>query len=199
MPDHLIVVGSGVTGVEFVHMFSSFGCEVTLVVSLEQVLPQKDPEVAAALEADSLRRGVHLYKDARAVGVDRDGDQVTVRCDDGRSATGSHVILAIGAVPNSEGLGLANAGIETEGGYIPVDHHCAAPPCRTPTPPATSRKLPLSSVAYMRGRKIAEHALGLTDDRPHRHLDYEKAASAVFTEPEIADVGLAEALADATG
>ena len=51
----------------------------------------------------------------------------------------------------------------------------------------------------MQGRKIAEHALGLTDDRPHRHLDYEKAASAVFTEPEIADVGLAEALADATG
>ena len=124
MPDHLIVVGSGVTGVEFVHMFSSFGCEVTRVVSRQQVLPLKNPEVAAALEADSLRRGVHLYKGARAVGVDRDGDQVTVRCDDGRSATGSHVILAIGAVANSEGLGLANAGIETEGGYIPVDHHC---------------------------------------------------------------------------
>ena len=68
MPDHLIVVGSGVTGVEFVHMFSSFGCEVTLVVSLEQMLPQKDPEVAAALEADSLRRGVHLCKGARAQG-----------------------------------------------------------------------------------------------------------------------------------
>ena len=51
----------------------------------------------------------------------------------------------------------------------------------------------------MQGRKIAEHALGLTDDHPHRHLDCDKVASAVFTEPEIADVGLAEALADATG
>ena len=51
----------------------------------------------------------------------------------------------------------------------------------------------------MQGRKIAEHALGLTDDRPHRHLDYDKAASVVFTEPEIADVGLAEADAFAEG
>ena len=66
MPDHLIVVGSGVTGVEFVHMFKSFGCEVTLLVSRQQVLPQKDPEVAAALEADFLRRNVKLFKGARA-------------------------------------------------------------------------------------------------------------------------------------
>ena len=56
LPRRLVVIGSGVTGVEFVHMFSSFGCEVTLIVSRQQVLPQKDPEVAAVLEADFLRR-----------------------------------------------------------------------------------------------------------------------------------------------
>jgi dihydrolipoamide dehydrogenase len=61
-----------------------------------------------------------------------------------------------------------------------------------------SGKLPLSSVASMQGRKIAEHALGL-HAHPHRHLDYEKAASAIFTDPEIADVGLAEADAFAEG
>ena len=71
MPDHLIVIGSGVTGVEFVHMFKSFGCDVTLVVSRQQVLPAKDPEVAAALEADFLRRGVRLYKGARAQSIER--------------------------------------------------------------------------------------------------------------------------------
>ena len=73
LPDHLVVIGSGVTGVEFVHMFSSLGCEVTLIVSRQQVLPQKDPEVAAVLEADFARRGVHLLKGARAVGVERTG------------------------------------------------------------------------------------------------------------------------------
>ena len=57
LPEHLVVVGSGVTGVEFVHMFSSFGCQVTLIVSRQQVLPQKDPEVAAALEQDFIAAG----------------------------------------------------------------------------------------------------------------------------------------------
>ncbi len=61
-----------------------------------------------------------------------------------------------------------------------------------------SGRLPLSSVASMQGRKIAEHLMGL-HNRPHRHLDYDKAASAIFTEPEIADVGLAEAEAFASG
>ena len=97
-------------------MFKSFGCEVTLVVSRQQVLPQKDPEVAAALEADFLRRGVRLYKGARAQSIERDGDRVTVHCDDGRMATGSHVILAVGWIPNSDGLGLDTVGIETNGG-----------------------------------------------------------------------------------
>src|SRR5947208_14486864 len=69
-PEHLVVIGSGVTGVEFVHMFSSFGAEVTLVVSRQQVLPLKDAEVAGALEDDFIRRGVALLKGARAVGID---------------------------------------------------------------------------------------------------------------------------------
>ena len=69
-PSHLVVIGSGVTGVEFVHMFSSLGSEVTLIVSRQQVLPQKDPEVAAALEDELLRRGVRLLKGARANGID---------------------------------------------------------------------------------------------------------------------------------
>ncbi len=69
IPERLVVIGSGVTGVEFVHMFRSLGSEVTLIVSRQQVLPQKDPEVAAALEADFLERGVRLMKGARAVGI----------------------------------------------------------------------------------------------------------------------------------
>ncbi|MEY4373120.1 MAG: hypothetical protein RL219_1889, partial [Actinomycetota bacterium] len=86
MPEHIAVIGSGVTGVEFVHMFASLGCKVTLVVSRQQVLPNKDPEVAAVLEDDFLRRGVTLLKGARAVGIDRVDDEqgsgVLVRCDD---------------------------------------------------------------------------------------------------------------------
>ncbi len=107
LPSHLVVVGSGVTGVEFVHMFSSFGCQVTLIVSRQQVLPGRDAEVAAVLEEDFIARGVRLFKGARATSIEREGDEVVVRCDDGRMARGSHALLAIGSVPNSEALGLA--------------------------------------------------------------------------------------------
>jgi pyruvate/2-oxoglutarate dehydrogenase complex dihydrolipoamide dehydrogenase (E3) component len=199
LPEHLVIVGSGVTGVEFVHLFTSLGSKVTLIVSRQQVLPSKDPEVAAALESEFLARGVTLLKGAKANGITRTDDGgVIVHCDDGRQVRGSHMLLAIGSVPNSEGLGLEEAGVELDRGFVRINHHCQS---NVPTIYAAgdvSGKLPLSSVASMQGRKVAEHAMGLHTVE-HRHLDYDKAASAIFTEPEIADVGLAEAEAFAMG
>jgi len=198
-PSHLVVIGSGVTGVEFVHMFSSLGSDVTLIVSRQQVLPQKDSEVAAALEEELLRRGVQLLKGARAIAIDPSADGVAVRCDDGRTAAGSHALLAIGSIPNSEGLDLDTAGVEAdEGGYVPVDESCRTNVPHIYAAGDLSGKLPLSSVAAMQGRRIAEHAMGV-QSRSSRQIDYDKAASAIFTVPEIADVGLAEADAFAEG
>jgi dihydrolipoamide dehydrogenase len=198
LPSHICVVGSGVTGVEFVHMFSSLGSKVTLVVSRQQVLPQKDPEVAAVLEEDFLRRGVRLLKGARAESIVRTGDEVVVTCDDGRIVKASHAVLAIGSIPNTEGLGLEEIGVKLEGGYVTVNHHCQSNVKHVYAAGDVSGKLPLSSVASMQGREVAKHAMGL-HTMQHRHLDYDKAASAIFTEPEIADVGLAEAEAFASG
>jgi dihydrolipoamide dehydrogenase len=199
LPEHLVVVGSGVTGVEFTHMFRSFGAKVTLIVSRQHVLPGKDPEVAAALEDDFLRTGVVLYKGARAKAIERTGSTVVVHCDDGRQARGSHVLLAVGSLPNSEGLGLEAAGVDVDGrGYVPINQHCQSNVAHIYAAGDLSGRLPLASVGMMQGRKVAEHVMGL-HTRQHRHLDYDKAASAIFTEPEIADVGLAEAEAFAMG
>ncbi len=198
LPTHLIVIGSGVTGVEFVNMFSSFGSDVTLVVSRNQVLPGKDPEVAKVLEASFLERGVKLVMGARAQSIETEDGVVTVHCDDGRVLTGSHVLLAIGSMPNSENLGLDEAGVNRKWGYVEVDHNMKSSVAHIYAAGDLSGKLPLSSVASSQGRKIAEHAMGLHAG-PHRHLDYDKAASAIFTDPEIADVGLAEADAFAEG
>jgi dihydrolipoamide dehydrogenase len=209
IPRHLVVIGSGVTGVEFAHMFRSLGSEVSLIVSRQQVLPGKDPEVAAALEAEFLHRGVALYKGARAAAIEIDGADssgdtpgppgLIVRCEDGRSVRGSHAVLAVGSIPNSDMLGLDAAGVVSDrSGYIPVNHHLQSNVPHIYVAGDLSGKLPLSSVAAMQGRKIAEHVMGL-HTRSHRHLDYDKAASAIFTEPEIADVGLPEAEAFAEG
>jgi pyruvate/2-oxoglutarate dehydrogenase complex dihydrolipoamide dehydrogenase (E3) component len=199
LPEHLVVIGSGVTGVEFVHMFSSLGSKVSLIVSRQHVLPHKDAEVAAALEEELLRRGVALYKGARAQQIELDAECASVICDDGRVVRGSHALLAVGSVPNSDHLGLEKAGVELDKwGYVTVNHHCQTNVPHIYAAGDVSGKLPLSSVAAMQGRKVAEHIMGL-HTREHRHIDYEKAASAIFTEPEIADVGLAEAEAFATG
>jgi dihydrolipoamide dehydrogenase len=200
VPEHLVVIGSGVTGVEFVHIFESLGARVTLVVSRQQVLPHRDPEVAAVLEESFVERGVRLVIGARAVAIETTADGVVVVCDDGRRVSGSHALLAIGSVPATANLGLENLGIDTDrppdqGGFIRVDeyqrtkvpHIYAAGDC-------TGQML-LSSVASMQGRKIARHALGL----PVVPLDYSKVSQAIFTEPEIASVGLEEADAAAEG
>ena len=102
-------------------------------------------------------------------------------------------------MPNSEGLGLDEAGVDVDdGGYVPVNQHCQSNVQHIYAAGDVSGRLPLASVASMQGRKVAEHVMGL-HTREHRHLDYDKAASAIFTEPEIADVGLAEAEAFAIG
>jgi dihydrolipoamide dehydrogenase len=199
IPEHLVVIGSGVTGVEFTHMFSALGSQVTLVVSRQQVLPSKDPEVAAVLEDEFVRRGVKLLKGARAQAIAREGSTVFVACDDGRAVDGSHALLCIGSIPNSDGLGCEAVGIDIDGnGYVQGNRHCQTNVPHIYSAGDVSGRLPLSSVASMQGRKIAEHVMGLTAVA-HRHLDYDKAASAIFTEPEIADVGLAEAEAFAAG
>ncbi|MEM8746367.1 MAG: FAD-dependent oxidoreductase [Actinomycetota bacterium] len=207
-PESVTVVGSGVTGVEFVHMFSTLGSKVTLVVSRRQVLPGKDPEVAAVLEEDFARRGVDMLMGARAESIERvsadgaldpTGERVIVKCNDGRQIESSHAVLAIGSIPNTDDLNLEAAGVKVDDwGYVGVNHHCVTNVPHIYAAGDISGKLPLSSVASVQGRKVAEHAMGL-HTRSHRHLDYDKAASAIFTEPEIADVGLAEAEAFAEG
>ncbi|MDH4118146.1 MAG: NAD(P)H-quinone dehydrogenase [Acidimicrobiia bacterium] len=195
IPDHLIVIGSGVTGVEFVHIFESLGSRVTLVVSRQQILPHRDAEVAAVLQEDFLDRGVKLVIGARAIGIEHTGDGVVVVCDDGRRVPGSHALLAIGSVPLTEGLGLDEAGVRTDHGYVPVDEHQRTSIPHIYAAGDCTGQMPLSSVASMQGRKIARHARGL----PVKPIDYQKVTQAVFTQPEIASVGLEEVQAAQEG
>ena len=195
VPQHLVVIGSGVTGVEFAHIFESMGAEVSLVVSRQQILPHRDPEVAAVLEEDFLERGVRLVIGARAGSIDVTADGVSVVCNDGRVISGSHALLAVGSVPLTDGLGLDAAGIETDHGYVPVDEYQRTSVPHIYAAGDVTGQMPLSSVASMQGRKIAHHALNL----PVEPLDYSKVAEAIFTEPEIASVGLVDVAAAAEG
>ena len=199
-PEHVVIVGSGVTGVEFTHMFDSLGSKVTLLVSRQQVLPIKDPEVAAVLEEAFLERGVSLLKGARAVGHRARRRRRACRLQDGRVIEGSPRGARRRLDPEHRGPRARGRRVSTSttAATSRVNHNCLSNVRHIYATGDVSGKLPLSSVASMQGRKIAEHLMGM-HNRPHRHLDYDKAASAIFTEPEIADVGLAEAEAFASG
>ncbi len=195
LPEHIIIVGSGVTGVEMVHIFSSLGAGVSLLVSRHHVLPHRDSEVAMVLEEDFLERGVRLLKGSRANAVRLVDDGVEVSTEDGRTVRGSHMLLAVGSVPNTEDLGLEDLGVELHRGYVQVDRYQRTSLPHIYAAGDVTGQMPLSSVAAMQGRKIAQHLMG----RPVQPLDYGKVTQAVFTEPEIASVGLEEVDAAAEG
>jgi len=195
LPEHLIVIGSGVTGVEMVHIFSSLGSRVTLLVSRHHVLPHRDTEVAMVLEDDFLERGVALLKGSRANSARRDGGGVVVTTEDGRKVTGSHCLLAVGSTPNTEGLGLEDIGIEIDRGYVAIDEFQRTSLPHIYAAGDITGKMPLSSVASQQGRIVASHVGG----RLVEPLDYGKVAQAIFTKPEIASVGLEEVDAAAEG
>lgn len=196
IPEHLVVVGSGVTGAEFANAYRTLGAEVTLVSSREQVLPGEDPDAAAVIEQEFKRLGMTVMSRSRAASVTRTDAGVAVALEDGRTVEGSHCLMAVGSVPNTEGLGLEEAGVELTGsGHIRVNKVA-----RTSMPSVYAAGdctdlFPLASVAAMQGRTAIMHALG-DFVRP---IDLRNVAANVFTAPEIATVGWTErSLADAS-
>ncbi|NUS42930.1 MAG: NAD(P)H-quinone dehydrogenase [Mycobacteriaceae bacterium] len=190
LPERLVVVGSGVTGVEFVSAFTELGVPVTLVTSRDRVLPGEDEDAALVLEEAFNERGVTLIKHARAETVERLENGVLVTLEDGRKVTGSHALMTVGSVPNTGGLGLEKVGLSLDsGGYLRVDRVS-----RTGVPGVYAAGdctglLPLASVGSMQGRIAMYHALG----EGVSPIRLKTVASAVFTRPEIATVGVSQA------
>ena len=189
LPEHLIVVGSGVTGAEFASAYMNLGAEVTLVSSREQVLPGEDEDAAAVLEKVFKRGGMNVLSKARADRVERTADGVLVTLSDGRTVTGSHCLMAVGSVPNTAGIGLEEAGIElTDGGHIAVNRVARTSVSNVYAVGDCTNFFPLASVASMQGRTAVFHALGDIVIP----LERIKITSNIFTAPEIATVGHSE-------
>jgi pyruvate/2-oxoglutarate dehydrogenase complex dihydrolipoamide dehydrogenase (E3) component len=187
LPEHLVVIGSGVTGAEFASGYSELGVPVTLVSSRDRVLPGEDPDAADVIERVFTSRGGTLVKQARAAGVQRTADGVLVDLVDGRTVSGSHALMCVGSVPNVGGLGLEHVGVALDAnGYIGVDRVS-----RTSVPSIYAAGdctgvLLLASVAGMQGRIAIWHALG----EAVAPLRLKTVAANVFTHPEIATVGI---------
>jgi len=124
LPAHLIVLGGGYIGLEFSQMFRRFGARVTVITREDRLIPREDPDVSAEVEKILAEDGVGIVKNASTLRVDgRGGVQVLVETPDGaREIAGSHLLVAVGRVPNSDPLHLAAAGVATDkAGFIPVN------------------------------------------------------------------------------
>ncbi|MEV4462983.1 NAD(P)H-quinone dehydrogenase [Micromonospora echinofusca] len=194
LPEHLIVVGSGVTGAEFASAYLAMGVQVTLVSSRDRVMPHEDADAAMAIERVFRNRGMSILNNSRADAVRRTADGVEVELSDGRRVAGSHALIAVGSIPNTADLGLAEYGVAlARGGYVTVDRVS-----RTNVPGIYAAGdctgvLPLASVAAMQGRIAMWHALG----EAVRPLRLRTVAANVFTDPELATVGVSQDEVDA--
>jgi pyruvate/2-oxoglutarate dehydrogenase complex dihydrolipoamide dehydrogenase (E3) component len=190
LPEELVVVGSGVTGAEFASGYQALGSQVTLVSSRDRVLPHEDADAALVIESVFRRNGMTVLGRSRAAEVRRARDGVLVTLTDGRTVTGSHCLLTVGMTPSTRGLGLEQAGVRLDGrGFVEVNRVS-----RTSVPDVYAAGdctgvLMLASVAAMQGRIAMWHALG----EAVQPLRLSHVAATIFTDPEIATVGVPHA------
>jgi dihydrolipoamide dehydrogenase len=200
VPEHMIVVGSGVTGAEFASAFMGLGAEVTLVSSRDMVLPGEDADAAELIDRVFRAKGMNVLSKSRAESVVNTGDGVEVTLADGRVIKGSHCLMAVGGIPNTEGLMLEEAGVElTESGHVAVNRVARTSRANVYAVGDCTNFLPLASVSAMQGRTAVFHTMGdIASPTQLRNV-----AANVFTSPEIASVGwsqtaVEDGLVDAT-
>jgi pyruvate/2-oxoglutarate dehydrogenase complex dihydrolipoamide dehydrogenase (E3) component len=125
LPSHLVILGGSYIGLEFGQMYRRFGSEVTIIQRNEQLAPREDPDISQAIREILEDEGIRILTDADVIRVESRAGQVAVTATAGRETVdvvGSHLLVATGRRPNTDDLGLDNAGVETdERGYIEVD------------------------------------------------------------------------------
>ena len=189
LPEHLVVVGSGVTGAEFASGYLEAGVPVTLVSSRDQVLPGEDADAAAVVEQVFQSRGGKIAERGRAESVKRTATGVEVMLTDGRVVTGSHALMTVGTVPNTGGLNLEKCGVATSpSGHVVVDRVSRTSVSGIYAAGDVTGVFQLASVAAMQGRIAMWHALG----EAVSPIRLKTVAGNVFTHPEIATVGVQE-------
>jgi len=205
MPSKLLVIGSGAIGIEFASFYNDMGSEVTVVEMLDRIVPVEDADVSAFLEKSLKKQGMTILTGA---GVDKldvtgSGVKAAIKGKDGKVTTSefSHVIVAIGIVPNTENIGLEALKVETERGHIKTDGLC-----RTnvdglwaigdvTAPPWLAHKA--SHEGVIAAEAVAQ-ALGNKDVHPHA-MDVRNIPGCTYCHPQVASVGLTEAKAKESG
>jgi dihydrolipoamide dehydrogenase len=198
VPASMIVVGAGAIGMEFAHVFRSYGAEVTVVEMLPRVLPLEDEEVSQEVAKQFNRNGIKVKTGAKVEKVETDKDGVTLTVSqNGQSETlkAERALIAIGVAPNSENMGLEAVGVKTERGFIQINDQMQTSVPNIYAIGDVTGKLALAHVASAQGLIAAEVIAG-HETRP---LNYINMPRCTYCYPEVASVGLTEAQAKEKG
>ncbi len=199
LPKSIIVLGGGAIAVEFAQLFARFDVEVTLIQRSEQLLKDFDPDSAAAVESSFRREGIKVLTGTQLVGARREASKKVIsflRGGQKQEVSADEILFALGRTPNTASLDLQKAGVVTEKGRITtnrqmqssIPHIYAAGDCTGPHE--------IVHIAIQQG-EIAAH--NISKPGSPRTIDYRLLISVVFTDPQLASVGLTEKAAKEAG
>ena len=193
LPEKILILGAGAIGVEFAHIMNSFGVEVHLVEMMDRILPLEEKDCSDLLRRSFLKRGIKIYTSTKAVSLTKNSDSAEVILEDAekqqQSIRVNKVLSVVGRVPNTVGIGLENAGVLTEKGFVVTGDYCQT---NIPGVYAIGDIVPtplLAHVASKEGEIAAEHIAGVPTSK---RIDLAAIPSAVYCEPQIASIGLTE-------
>ena len=198
VPGRVVIVGGGATGIEFAYLYNVYGAQVTLVEFLPRILPKEDEEISQALSRALGSQGIRLLTGASvtAVAVQDGTARVTIAAsDETLELEADRVLVAAGITPNTDGLGVENAGGTLERGFIRVDDRLRVNGENVYAVGDVNGRLPLAHVAHAEGVYAAEHIGGLNPPA----LDYPGMPRATYCNPQVASIGLTESEAREQG
>ena len=191
LPKRLAILGGGYIGVEFSSMMNAFGCEVTLIDRDEMILSGFDHDIRSGVQEGLSKRGVRFFNNSTVKEIKYSEDiLVLTLADDSQTIIATDTILvATGRAPNTENLGLENAGVELgEKGAIKVDEYSRTTQENIFAVGDCTNRLPLTPVAIAEANAFANTVFGKKQQKPN----YDYVPSAIFTRPEAATVGMSE-------
>ncbi|MFB4315620.1 dihydrolipoyl dehydrogenase [Actinomadura sp. 21ATH] len=195
VPGSVVILGGGVIGVEFASVWRSFGAEVTIVEALPHLLPLEEESSSKRLERAFRKRGIRFELGTRFQEVKTTQGGVAVSLENGTTIDAELLLVAVGRGPVSDGIGLEEAGVETERGFVKVDEFCRT---SVPTISAVGDLIPtlqLAHAGFAEGILVAERLGGLSP----APIDYDGVPRITYSDPEVASVGITSATARARG
>jgi pyruvate/2-oxoglutarate dehydrogenase complex dihydrolipoamide dehydrogenase (E3) component len=193
LPEHLIVVGGSYVGLEFAQMFRRFGSEVTIVEMGPRLIHREDEDVSEAITEILQNESIHIRLNAECIALEKQGDKVAVDldCSTGdKKVIGSHLLLAVGRVPNTDDLGLEKAGVAVDQrGYVQVDDQLRTNVAGIYALGECNGRGAFTHTSYNDYEIVAANLL----DHDRRRVSDRITAYALYTDPPLGRAGMTEA------